>query len=407
MFLKNLIASEIIHFNNLTQKARSLTWSILLYQLADISVWIFMLAFMVQKSNIVEAPAIFALGFYITLYFSFLLSAKLLIKFTLRDVSIAGLIGLGLMPIILFYLPELNAKSIFIFGLFYGFPLGLYWSARSFLFTSEIKNDQRDYVSGLTGSIGSIIGMTTPIIIGWLIALSPTWGWEKVSSYRLLALCTVSLFILAGFIIKKHDTKNPKITNLWLKNPTKQWKMFRAFTFLGSIQFTLAVALPGALIITYIGDEGVLGTIIGVISFIAGLSIYVLGRLKNAANNRTKILILGLVPLLISSAILMLHFNYLSIIVYLVCMVIFDRLYWFVFFPIFYNQVERSSEEGIEHSYKYLLDHEIFINLGRALTSVLYLFLIYKFNSKTAISVVVMLAALSQLGLLSLAKRLK
>jgi len=88
-------------------------------------------------------------------------------------------------------------------------------------------------------------------------------------------------------------------------------------------------------------------------------------------------------------------------------MIIFDKLYWFVFFPIFYNQVEQNSDGGITNSYRLLFDHEIYINLGRIITTILYLYLIYNFDNKTAVSVIVMLAALSQIGILSLAKRLK
>lgn len=407
MFLKNVLLAELAHFKSLSQKARALTWSILLYQLADISVWIFMLAFIVQQSGKLESPAVFALGMYISLPFALILAAKLLRKFSLRDVSVAGLVGIGMMAFTLFFLPIINLINIFIFGLFYGIPVGLYWGTRSFLYTSEIVDNKRDYVSGLTGSIGSIIGTITPLIIGWLIALSPSWGWDKISSYRILALFGLSIFTLAGLIIKKHDTPNPVITKLWVKNPPKQWKLFRALTFLGSMQYALALALPGALIITYVGNEGVLGTIMSSISVVAGISLYVLGRLKNASNNRTKILLFGLVPLILSSVFMLYSFNYLSILIYLISMIIFDKLYWFVFFPIFYNQVEQNSDGGITTSYRLIFDHEIYINLGRTITTILYLFLIYNFDSKTAVSIVVMLAALSQIGILGLAKKLK
>ncbi|NCO12223.1 MAG: hypothetical protein COZ34_03450 [Candidatus Pacebacteria bacterium CG_4_10_14_3_um_filter_34_15] len=407
MFLKKFLLAEVDHFKSLSRKARALTWSILLYQLADVSTWIFMLAFIVQQSGKLESPAVFALGMYITMPLALILAAKLLRKYSLRDVSVTGLIGLGLLSFILFFLPVINFAVVFIFGLFYGIPLGLYWGTRSFLYTAEIANEKRDYVSGLTGSTNSIIGTTTPLIIGWLIALSPSWGWEKISSYRLLAMFGLCIFTLAGLIIKKHDTKNPVITKLWVKNPPKQWKLFRAFTFLGSMQSTLVLALPGALIITYIGDEGVLGTIISLISVIAGISLYILGRLKNASSNRTKILLFGLVPLILSSVFMLVSFNYLSILIYLIAMIIFDKLYWFVFFPIFYNQVEQNSDGGITNSYRLLFDHEIYINLGRIITTILYLYLIYNFDNKTAVSVIVMLAALSQIGILSLAKRLK
>ncbi len=407
MFILNVINSEVAHFKNLSQKARSLTWSILLYQLANVSIWIFMIAYMVQKSNQIEIPAIFALGFYITMPIAFIWAAFLLKKYSLKNVSLFGLAGMGVMTLILFWIQDLNTTTVFIYGLFYGLPMGLYWATRNFIFSAEISDAHRDYVSGFTGSVGSITSTIIPLIIGWVIALSPSFGWEKVSIYRLIAFISMCFYIIAGLIIKKKSTLNPIINKLWLKNPSKQWKTFRLFTFLGSIQFTLALALPGALIITYIGDEGILGTIIGITSLVSGLCLYILGRLKNAAENRTKILLFGLIPLIISSLLLLVSFNYLSIMIYLVIMIVFDKLYWFVFFPIFFNQVEKNSDQGVTNDYRLIMDQEIFINLGRALMSLVYLFLIFKFDNKTAITIIILLAAVSQIGILGLAKKLK
>jgi len=407
MFILNVINSEVAHFKNLSQKARSLTWSILLYQLANVSIWIFMIAYMVQKSNQIEIPAIFALGFYITMPIAFIWAAFLLKKYSLKNVSLFGLAGMGLMTLILFWMQDLNSTTVFIYGLFFGLPMGLYWATRNFIFSAEVSDAQRDYVSGFTGSVASITSTITPLIIGWIIALSPSFGWEKVSIYRLLAFICMCFYIIAGLIIKTKSTQNPIINKLWLKNPSKRWKTFRLFTFLGSIQFTLALALPGALIITYIGDEGILGTIIGITSLVSGLFLYILGRLKNAAENRTKILLFGLIPLIISSLLLLVSFNYISIMIYLVIMIVFDKLYWFVFFPVFFKQVDRNSEQGITNDYRLFVDQEIFINLGRALMSLVYLFLIYKFDNKTAITIIILLAAVSQIGILGLAKKLK
>ena len=407
MSLRKIISSELSHFQRLSQKAQALSWSIILYQLAGTFIWMFMMAFMVQKTGKIEAPAVFSLGFYITLPLVFILVAKLLAYFSTRSIAIAGLLGYGLLVLILFFIPSLNLITVFIFGLLYGIPMGLYWSNRTFLFTTEVNNGQRDYVSGFVGSFKSMFSASVPLITGWFITLTPSLGWDKIVSYRLLALLATFIYIAAGLKIKKHGSHTPKITKLWVKNPSKQWKKFRTFVLLGSIQLTLLLALPEALIITYIGNEGVLGTILSGISLIAGLSLYLLGRKKDAANNRAKIVLFALIPLLISSILILISFNYLTIIIYLISMIVFDNFYWFVYFPIFSNLIEQNSVEGIAHSYRFLIDHEIFINLGRVITSLLYLFLIYKFDNTTAISASILLAALSQLGILSLIKKLK
>lgn len=403
-FLKKTINRELKIFQRLSESARSLTFSIILFQIADITTFIFSLAYMFQQTGRFEAAAIFNLGFYLTLPPAYMLNAWILKRISIKKTALIGLVGSGLVMISLFLTPNINLTKLFMFGLLYGFPMGIYWSTRTFLFTSEVTDKQRDYVSGLTSSSYSMIRTIVPMIVGWLIVTAPGLGFAKVTAYRAVAVVSAIIFTTAGLVLKQSPTSTLKITKIWLKKPSRQWQRFRLFILLGSIQFTITLALPESLIIAFLGHEGILGTVIGGISLISGLSLYFVGRKANSTH-RTKILTISLLPLIIASFGLLISFSKVGIIFYLMTLIIFDAFFWYVYFPILSNQIEQHNNK-IAACYPYILDHEIFTSLGRVITSLLYLAIVFKLESTIAISITVVVAALSQIGLLVVSRKI-
>lgn len=405
-FLRKTLSKELDTFRALSIHARKLTLSILFYQISDIGIYTFAYAFLFEQTHDFTAVAIFNLGFYITLPFAYMLTAYLLKHFTLKQISVAGLAGQGLTLCSLFLIPHLTFPIIFLIGLIVGIPMGLYWACRLFLFTSEVPNTQRDYVSGITNSTNSVVRVVIPVIFGWFIATSPTIGFSKLSAYQLIALIGTISYILSGIALHSKPTIHPKITKLFLHKPSRKWNWFRLFVLFGSVQFTISLAIPESLTLGYLGNEAVLGTLIAAFNILSGLSLYVFGRLTNNSN-RTRVLVMSLVPLLIGSILMLTSFSRPVILLYLLASSIFDTFFWFVYFPLLSDQVETDSENDIEGSYPYIVDHEIFINTGRVITSLVYLFIVAKLRVDSAISLAVFLGAISQIVILFASHKLR
>jgi MFS transporter, YQGE family, putative transporter len=408
-FLKNTvlaaIAKELKIFQGLSTHARSLTLSILCFHMADIIIFIFAYAFLFRSTNQFQAVAIFNLGFFITLPFAYILNSWLLRHLSLKRTSLLGLVGEGLVLFSLFFIPDLSLSRIFIVGLCLGVPMGLYWSSRLFLFTSEIPNSQRDYVSGINSSVGSLSKMVIPALVGWFIASAPTFGFSKLAAYQFTAIIATLLFFVAGLILHSHPLGKPNISQIWVKNVSKRWKWFRVFIFLTSIQFTITLALPESLILAYLGDEKVLGLLLSATNIFAALALYVIGR-KVSGNHRARVLTFALIPLLFASTALLFSFSKIIIIAYLLMVSLFDAFFWFVYYPLLSHQVEQDNSEDLAASYPYLIDHEIVINAGRVLTSLFYLLIVSNFANAVSIPIIVLVAAFSQIGILVVVRKL-
>lgn len=400
-----LLSRELAVFQNLSERTRSLTLSILLYQVADVIIFIFAYAFLFQQTQSFTAVALFNLGFYITLSFAFLLTTQLLKRFSLKQIAFAGLVGEGLVFLPLFLIPTLTMPLIFFFGLCLGIPLGFYWCVRHFLFTTHIPSEKRDYVSGIINSLYSFTKLTIPILVGWLIALSPSLGLPKIGAYQILAIIAVILFFVAGFIMKEEKQHVPKIAHLFLKNPPRTWKWFRLLSMLGAIHVSIYLALSESLIIGYLGDERVLGLMATGTNIFATISLYIAGR-NIKGNQRSKLISICLVPLLVTSVALLLSFSKITIILYLTALAIFDIFFWFIYYPLLSKHLEENNPQDIAESFPYIIDNEIVINLTRIVMSVLYLVLVSNLETTTAIPIVVMVATFSQLGLFWVVKRL-
>ncbi len=404
--LRKLLSNELNMFRKLSVHARHLAASIMLYEIADIGIYIFAYAFLFQKTSNFAAAATFNMGLYITLPFAYILTAFLLKKFSLRQISLVGLVGQGLTLCSLFFIPNLTLMTMFIIGLILGIPMGLYWSCRLFLYTSEVPNSQRDYFSGITQSFSSVMKVAIPMVFGWLIASAPALGFSKLSAYQLIAIIGTLSFVASGIALHPTPTLHPKITQIFLHKPSKRWNWFRLFIFAGSIEFTIAIAIPESLTLRYLGNEAVLGTVFAALNILGGLSLYIFGRIVNTAH-RTKILFLSLVPLVLSTFLMLADFSRTTIIIYFLADMIFNTFFWFIYFPLLSNEVETDTKNDLAKSYPYYVDHEIFINGGRIMMSLIYLWLTGTFATDMAITFTVLIGAFSQIGLLIASYKLK
>ncbi|MFZ5376611.1 MAG: hypothetical protein ACOZAN_03000 [Patescibacteria group bacterium] len=208
-----ILKRELSRFSDIPQRGRKLTLSIMLYLAADIISWIFSMAYLYSKTQRFETTAVFDLGLYLTICLGFLINSKLISRFSSKKITTLGLSGMGLVFLILFLIPWLgvyNSKidliTSFVLGLMYGLPCGLYWSNRLFLFTTEVRDQQRDYVSAVTGAFASISGVVLPLLVGWLIALSPALGWEKLVTYRWIMVVAFLLYFFSGKVLSSQSS---------------------------------------------------------------------------------------------------------------------------------------------------------------------------------------------------------
>lgn len=408
MFVARL-SRELSFFNQLKPDIKNLVLSIFCQIIANNLIFVFANAYLFVNTNNISSVAVFNLGIYIAILVGFYLNTFLIKFIKTRHIFIPSSVLQSGSLVILFFLKTLTLTNIFGVGLLVGLACGLYWANRNFIYPSLTKNKERDYISGLNTLVGNLSGVVFPVLAGWLIVWARAHP-DFIDTHAYMAIMgfgVVMLFIGTIFLSLIKKFPKPKITHLWPKKISHDWKLFRIFVLLSTAQMAVGSTVMEVMTLLFIGDESVLGTFKSVLAIAVGILTYVVGR-KMKPKDRFALLSWGVLPLLLAAVLLMMKFSQLTLMVYIIAMILFGNLFWFVYIPIMSQATWMQGDGQLEHNYPYILDHEFFINLGRISSMLFILFAFNYWDKSTSLTVVVVVGAVLQsLGLLAAKKLLK
>lgn len=406
MYFSKLLNRQLHRFNQLSITTKNLLKSNLLYAVADLLVFTFAHAYLFTQTDSFYSVLIFNLGYYISLPLAFFLNALLLKHTSVKTLFSIGLIGQGLVMCALVFLPSLSLPIIFLFSFVFGIPMGFYWANRNFLIVADIPDKQRNYFAGIDGAFGETMSVLIPFIAGWFIALTAHLGvLPKTGAYQVIMVLGTVFFILSALTLRKSQITTPIIHTVSLRRVSKDWRVMRIFILFAGIQMVISSALPTALILYYLGNEGVLGTVQAFLSLVVALGLYWVGK-RTGPSDRYRILYLSVVPLLLSAMLLLMQFSTLTVSVFLLLQAIANGFLWFVYFPVLSQVIERQDHGSVAHNYRYVLDHEVMVNISRIITTLVIIGLFAQFPPDRALTISVALVAISQIGMLVAAKKL-
>ena len=404
--LINLIKHEIALYRKLSIRTRAFLISILTYDVTDTVLFVFMYAFVFRQSQSMLAPAAFNLTFYFTMVLGQLFNLKLLKVLSGKQVFILSGIGQAVVIASMFFLHLPQLWQIALLGGVYGLPLGMYWGVRNSVYLGFSTDDNRHYFEGLRKLFGNTANAILPLMAGWLIAYTSQLNNFRMEwSYQLIGLGSLMLVILGMFKLNKINFPKIRFSQLKIGKISQHWTLFRSYVITSSFQFGLVLALPDVLVLRYLGNEGVLGSFQTIFVLLGAACLYVLGK-KTHAGSRYALLKASAWPLIAVSLLLFLHLSPLTIVIYLLVMRVSDQLFWFVYFPLFSKAVEHESQTQNQGEYGYVLDHEIFINLGRTFATILFILISQNWNPEFGIRVMVVLGALTQVVSLQISRKL-
>lgn len=396
--IKQKIAHELLTFHSLENKTKRFLISAIGYTVADILLFTFGYALIFQRTGSVTAAAVFNLAFYLTLLIGFYINGKLLSGFPAKPLFILGGLLQGSVITSMFFLPPSEFWQIGIFGLIYGLPLGIYWGNRNRLYLYFTNNNNRHYFEGLRRLIGDPLTAISPLVAGWFIVFytHSVIDANKLPAYQLVGV--FGLALLAFSMIGLIKIPFPRFTVTTLKVPrlTKHWQIFRWFVIISSFQFALVLALPEVLTLKYLGNEGILGTLKMLFVIFSALIVYILGR-RTQAKSRLSILKLSAWPLIIAAGLVLIKTSPITITIYLLTMAISDSIFWFVYFPIMSRAIEKETENNKQVEYAYILDHEIWINIGRIVATLGYFFLVYALGDEQGMMLAIFIGGIMQI----------
>ena len=138
----------------------------------------------------------------------------------------------------------------------------------------------------------------------------------------------------------------------------------------------IAFFFGSLIILSKLGNEGILGTLSALTSLIAAISLYIFGR-KSKKSHQIPVYVYSLIIGLFISLLYGLFFNKLLIVTYVLFIGSIGSFIWLAANPISMDALDRELKEGKDERYSYILDAEIFLNIGRSIAVLISLLLFY------------------------------
>ena len=367
--MKNFFIKEINHFRKLSQKAQRLLVSYFFVGLAGPLIGTFVNAYIFINQGNLEVFVVYYLGFFLAIPLTFIINGWFLRRVKITYLYFFGTIMLAVSPLLLVFYANFSLIGYFIYGFILGIGVGFHWGNRNYFNQIETVDHERSYYFSITYASDTVTAIFVSFLAGWLIVFG--------LDYKILMMIAfVFLFISASIIISFPSSKQPETKKLFIKNPSNNWIGIRALQMGIGIGEGIAFFFGSLIILSKLGNEGILGTLSALTSLIAAISLYIFGR-KSKKSHQIPVYVYSLIIGLFISLLYGLFFNKLLIVTYVLFIGSIGSFIWLAANPISMDALDRELKEGKDERYSYILDAEIFLNIGRSIAVLISLLLFY------------------------------
>jgi YQGE family putative transporter len=228
----------------------------------------------------------------------------------------------GVSMVVMMSLKELSLVGLGTAGVLMGMSFGLYWSNRDYLALSSTSDGSRNYYYGLENFFATNIGIVVPFAVGAFIG----WYGGEVSgqvarAYQWVTAVVFVITLAASVIVHQGHFKNPPRSQFLYFRFHWIWNRMQLLAILKGLAQGYFVTAPAMLIMTHLGKEGSLGTILSVGSVLSANLLYVLGRISQP-KHRIYFFAIGLSLFAAGALANAIFFNKLGVLLFMVFMVL-------------------------------------------------------------------------------------
>ncbi|HHY73004.1 MAG TPA: MFS transporter [Bacillus bacterium] len=295
---------------------------------------------------------------------------------------------LGVSFLSIFYVTVLasgkNASSfLLLLGGLLGVGYGFYWLAFNVLTFEITEPETRDFFNGFFGVLTSLTGMIGPIVAGWVIS-----SLEAFTGYTIIFSISLGLFVgavLLSMFIKRrpaHGTYSFKRILHERKNNRNWQKILHASFFQGLREGAVMFVISVWVYITT-NSELALGTF-GLVNSAVAFVFYFLATKFIKPTHRMKAILLGGLMLYGSVFLLIFDLSFPRLIMYAVVIAIAYPTLLVPYMSLVYDVIGkawRAAEMRIE----YIVVRELYLNLGRIVSILLFLMFVTFFNEERGV----------------------
>lgn len=321
--------------------------------------------------------AIYNLGIYLFQPITFILAGKIAKKVDRVIVLRLGVIFLSLFFLSVLIIAEKAATFNFLLGGLLGIGFGFYWLAFNVLTFEITEPESRDFFNGFLGVLQSFGGMIGPLFAGTIIANMP-----KNVGYNTIFTISFCLFIGAvacSFVLKRRQAEGAFHFKRVLaeRGHNNNWKkILNAHVFQGLREGIFLFVIAIWVFITT-NSEFALGMFNLFLSGLSFIFYFIVTKWIKPSMRKKAILAGGLI-LYFSIYIILFSISYIQLIIYAVIIGIAYPIINVPYISMTYDVIGKAWKAK-EFRVEYIVVRELFVNIGRVTSIVLFLLAISVF----------------------------
>ncbi|HEU5125314.1 MAG TPA: MFS transporter [Verrucomicrobiae bacterium] len=391
------IFREFRHFFSYPRDMRVLLITNLIYGLVMPVIEMFIGAYVMRKSDDVKMVVVYQLAVYTGIPFTFLINGWLLQLVNVKRLYSLGMLLSGVSMVVMMSLNELSLLGLGVAGVLMGMSFGLYWANRDYLALSSTIDENRNYYYGLETFFATNIGIVVPFLVGAFIG----WYGGEITSqvehaYQIITGAVFAITIAASIIVHQGKFKNPPPSRFLYFRYHWIWNRIQWLAILKGLAQGYIVTAPAMLIMTHVGKEGSLGTILSAGSVLAAILLYILGR-TTGPRHRIYLFAIGLSLFALGALANALLFNKLGVLLFMLLLVLARPLADIAYFTIQLLAIDTVSAIEKRNQYTYIFVQEFGFYIGRFAGCGLFILLATQVSSTFALRYALLIVAALQL----------
>ncbi|WP_066173388.1 MFS transporter [Bacillus marinisedimentorum] len=329
--------------------------------------------------------ALYNLAIVILQPLTFILAGRWAKKIDRVVVLRLGVIFLSIFYITVLTFGEGASNFLVVLGGLLGVGFGFYWLAFNVLTFEITEPETRDFFNGFLGLLTSFAGMIGPIAAGFIIS-----SMEQLTGYTVIFSISLGFFtgaVVLSFFLKRRSAKGNFSFRRIIEEQkyNKNWKNICIAHFFQGLREGTFVFVIVVWVFVTTQSELALGTFGLVQSSVAFVVYYLATRLIKPRHRKKAILAGGL--LLYGAIFLILfHLSYTRLIVYAVLISIAYPVLLVPYMSLTYDVIGRSWSAA-EMRVEYIVVRELYLNMGRVLSILLFLGAVTFFDSEKSIPI--------------------
>ena len=397
---------EYSHFKSFPENMRILLMTNLIYALVLPILELFVGAYILRETEDTSLVVIYQLAVYTGIPFTFLINGFLLRRIKIAHLYSLGMLLSGIAMSIMMMLESVDVYGIAISGFVMGSSYGFFWSNRDFLSLSSTDDGNRNYYFSMETVFYTLTFIIVPLLTGFFISYGDYSGWYTAkAAYVTLNILVYLLTIFASIIVHRGDFVNPLKEKFIFFKFHKDWYWMLLLGAFKGIAQAAIFFFPILLIMSLVGDESSLGSLVAFGSIITAGVLYLIGRFSKP-EHRIYIFSAALLIFLLAGGVNSLLFSSIGVIIYQVLNSLSRPLLDASYFPIQLGVIDYVSAIEKRNKFAYIFNHEAGLYVGRFTGCLLFLITSHFISPEFALRYVLLIIAIIQVFSIPVAKYL-